>query len=1654
MVHHAGEHTGAAAAYGVRVDPGALQRLPGRLQEQPLLRVHGERLARADPEEVAVELGGVVEESALAGVRVPGLARLRVVEGRQVPAAVGGEGVDAVAALGEEGPQLLGRGDAAGVAAGHGDDGDRLVLVRDGGVDDGRVGRVRADELTLQVTHQRVGVGVVEDEGGGQAQVDRVAEAVAQLHGGQRVEAGLAEGAARVEDHVGAVAEHGGDVGAHQLHEGRVAFGGREGGEAVGEGGGSGGRGRRPAGGRGHQGAQQVRYVGGAAEYGQVQAYGQQERLVGAECGVEQREALVGGDRADAGAGHAGHVGVVEVGGQAGALLPEAPGQGEGGQTEGGAVRGEAVEEGVGGGIAGLARAVEGAGGRGEQHERREAEVLGELVQVPGRVGLGPQHGVEAVGGEAGDEAVVEDARQVDDAGQRAGQAVDERGEAVAVGGVAADDGDVRVEVGEVVVDGAAAAGQDEVAYAVCGGQVAGDEAAEHAGAAGEEHGSFGVEGGCGVVRGGGAGQARDVHGGGAQGELGLGGGRGDGDGRRDRVGVRVGARGGVDEDEPVGVLGLRGAHQAPDGGARQVAYALVVHGNGAVGEHQEAGGGRAVVGEPGAQRVEHAAGGVPGAAEGLGGPGDGQHHPVGHGLQAGDAPLVQDGEVDAGPLRDGQRGPVQAVQVVGADGCREGGRVDGPGDEPLDGSDGRAGRVGEVQGQGVAAGQPYAKGGGPGGVQRDAVPDEGQPGPVLVGRGEAVGVQGGVEERGVQRERVGVRGQFDLGERLVAAAPGGPQALEGGAVRVAEGGEAFVGVVDGQGGGAGGRPGGEVEAGRRGLRGEEALGVQGPGAVGRILGLGVEGERAAPAVVGRRDVQLEANGGAFGQHQRCPQGEFGDVSAAQVVSRAERELHEGGAGQQHGVAHRVVGDPRRGGGAQAAGEQRAAVGDRDGRAEQRVAGGGEPGGGDVAGGRGAAEPVALPLEGVGRQLCDTDREFREHRRPVDRQARHERLAQGGEDALGAAVVAAQRAEPGDVGARGVGGLLDAVQEHGVRAALDEHAVAGVQEGAGGGREEDALAQVGVPVRGVQARGVVRAAGDGGVERHLGGARLDAREVGEEAFANRLDVRAVRGVVDGQALGAVAVGHDRVAQLVQGVGVAGQDDRGGAVDGGHRDTVLVRGDQLAHPGLGQRHGHHAAAAARQVLGDGAAAQGDHAGAVGQGQRARDAGGGDLALGVPDDGGGPHAVGAPHLGERHHDRPQDGLHDVHALQRLAGADRLQEVPVGEGGEGGGAVGHGGGEHRCGVEEFGGHAGPLGALAGEDERDAGLPRPRAAHHVRRGGALGEGREARGEGGQVGAGDDGPLVEGGRGGGERVGDVGDGVGGGGDVVEQLAGAGGQAPLALSGEHQGQRRGEVRRGVAGFGLGGGLHDDVGVGAADPERRHGGAARLFGGGPVAGLAEQLHGAGLPVDLGGGPVGVQGLGEPAVAHRHDHLDDAGDARGGLRVADVGLDRAEPERFGAALAVGVQEGLRLDGVAERRAGAVRLHGVHLGGVQAGVGQRGADDALLGGAVGRGQTVGGAVLVGGGAADQAEDAVAVAAGVGEALQEEHADALAPAGAVGALGEGLAAPVEGQAALAGEVDEGVGRRHHGDAAREGERALSGAQRLHGQVQGDQRG
>ncbi len=227
--------------------------------------------------------------------------------------------------------------------------------------------------------------------------------------------------------------------------------------------------------------------------------------------------------------------------------------------------------------------------------------------------------------------------------------------------------------------------------------------------------------------------------------------------------------------------------------------------------------------------------------------------------------------------------------------------------------------------------------------------------------------MQGGVEQRRVDAEpaRLGgeVLGQADLGVDHLAGPPRGAQALERRAV--AEGRAALVETCDVNGFRVSWRPLGQG-LGVLVREAERADRVQGP----VLSGARVHADRPAARVLAGADGDLHLHAALLGQHQRGSDGQLLDVVAADLVTGPDRQLHQGGPGQQGAAEHLVVGQPGVGAQGQVAGEHEAvAVGEPDRRPEQRVVRGSEPEAGRVARGAVQLEPVPLVLEGVGRQV-------------------------------------------------------------------------------------------------------------------------------------------------------------------------------------------------------------------------------------------------------------------------------------------------------------------------------------------------------------------------------------------------------------------------------------------------------------------------------------------------------------------------------------------------------------------------------------------------------------------------------------------------------------------------------------------------------------
>ena len=428
--------------------------------------------------------------------------------------------------------------------------------------------------------------------------------------------------------------------------------------------------------------------------------------------------------------------------------------------------------------------------------------------------------------------------------------------------------------------------------------------------------------------------------------------------------------------------------------------------------------------------------------------------------------------------------------------------------------------------------------------------------------------------------------------------------------------------------------------------------------------------------------------------------------------------------------------------------------------------------------------------------------------------------------------------------------------------------------------------------------------------------------------------RRVEGVRDAQPLRLPA---DQLGDLEHRRLLAGDDDRVRTVHRRDRHPALERG-QAGFDDVGRGLQRHHRAAGGQRVHQPAACR-DQSGRVLKREDACRARRDQLADGVAEQVVRDDAPGLHQPEQRQLDREQAGLGEHRPVQQcFVGPEdhvphRHAQVAVQFGAD----LVEGRGENRVRLAQLPPHAQALRPLPGEEQGGPaavrrGHPRHRARRHV-----LQPGQQLV----PVGADHHRAVGERGAGGHQRQADVRRRqLRRPGDQVLQARSLAAQRRRVPAGQHPRHHTGHHGRGRVGRLLGDGrlvrsglrlLQDHVRVGAADAERGDAGPAGSLVHRPVAGLGQQLHRAGRPVHVRGRLLDVQGPRQHAVLHGHDHLDDAADAGRGLRVADVGLQRPEPERLvrGTVLAVGGEQRPRLDRVAERRAGAVRLDHVHVG-----------------------------------------------------------------------------------------------------------------------------
>ncbi|ODA69237.1 hypothetical protein APS67_006606 [Streptomyces sp. AVP053U2] len=565
----------------------------------------------------------------------------------------------------------------------------------------------------------------------------------------------------------------------------------------------------------------------------------------------------------------------------------------------------------------------------------------------------------------------------------------------------------------------------------------------------------------------------------------------------------------------------------------------------------------------------------------------------------------------------------------------------------------------------------------------------------------EADGLHGGVEQGRMHAVVLGVvdlARQGDLDERLVAAPPDGAQPLEDGAVL-----GAVVEALEVGGDGAARGPDTRVEGGGALAGGEDAVGVFRPALLRVVHGLRVDGDLAGAGLVRGADPHLDDGGGVLGEDERFGEGEFVDAVAADLVAGADGEFQEAGGREGDDAADRVVHQPGVGLRRETSGEQdpvESREGDRG--AQQGVFGGDEAGGRHVAGGGHQDWPVPLVLPRVGGQVGAARAGPVEAAGPVDAYARDVEPGQRGEQGAFLGAVLAQGGR-----GHGVGGAVEHLRGHRGQDAVGTQFQEGVGAGTGQGAhavgEAHGFPYVAHPVVGraqqLRAGDLTGQVGDDRDERLVVGQCL--RDVAE-GVEHRLHQRRVEGVTHRKALRLASMGGELGCER-EDFGLDAGDDHGvRAVDRGHRHAAGQLAGDLLLGGLERHHG----AAGREVLHQPGAGGDQRAGVV-QGQDARHVGGGDLADRVASDELRCHAPRLDEPVERDLDGEQRGLGVAGGVEefRLGGAasgeDDVAQRPVEFAVEPVQYGVEGFGEHGEAGVQFTAHAGPLGALAGEQD-----------------------------------------------------------------------------------------------------------------------------------------------------------------------------------------------------------------------------------------------------------------------------------------------------------------------------------------------------------------
>ena len=250
---------------------------------------------------------------------------------------------------------------------------------------------------------------------------------------------------------------------------------------------------------------------------------------------------------------------------------------------------------------------------------------------------------------------------------------------------------------------------------------------------------------------------------------------------------------------------------------------------------------------------------------------------------------------------------------------------------------------------------------------------------------------------------------------------------------------------------------------------------------------------------------------------------------------------------------------------------------------------------------------------------------------------------------------------------------------------------------------------------------------------------------------------------------------------------------------------------------------------------------------------------------------------------------------------------------------------------------------------------------------------------------------------------------------------------------------------------------DHMGIRAADPERVDPGPTRPFAARPVCQAV--IHAEGAVVEINGriGLFEVQAGRQLAVMQRQGGLDQAGDARGGVQMADIRLHAADAGKAGlcSGAAEGFGQGCDFDRVAQIGAGPVAFDVIHrVGGHAADLHRFGNAGRLTFDRGGKVARLGSPVVVDGASPDDGPYVIAIGNRVFKAAKHDGARAGSEDRSLTAMIKGMAHPV-GRENFALLVDvAAVLRQFDRHATGQGHVAFAVQQGLGGVMDSDERG